>query len=307
MAHYESTRFSRALEVNAIYTIHYFEYFRGYRFKGEAHDFWEFIYADRGALAVRAGDNEFTLRQGQLALHPPGEFHSVATAGSSAANAIVVSFDCVSAELGRLCGHVVNVSMNERALLSGIVNEARSVFANDLGDPGLTRLVRRESGWAFGAEQYILLMLETLLIRLIRRSGPAVSRAPESRHAGGEYFAIAAEYVERNLDSAFSVDTLSGIAGVSPSHLERLCRRATGMSVIQFCRARRIERAKELLREGQLSVTAIAAATGFTSVHYFSRTFKEVVGMSPREYVKSIKSMTDQPAGESETVYILTE
>ena len=58
MAHYESTRFSRALEVNAIYTIHYFEYFRGYRFKGEAHDFWEFIYADRGALAVRAGSGE---------------------------------------------------------------------------------------------------------------------------------------------------------------------------------------------------------------------------------------------------------
>ncbi len=304
MALYESTRFIRALDVNAIYTIHYFEYYRGYRFKGETHDFWEFIYADRGALSVRAGDTEFTLRQGQLALHPPGEFHAVATAGNAAANAIVVSFDCVSEELRLLCGHVINVSMNERPLLSGIVNEARSVFSNDLGDPGLTRLTRRDEGWDFGAEQYILLMLETLLIRLIRRAEPAVSRAPESRHAGAEYFAIAAEYVERNLDSSFSVDTLSEVAGVSPSHLERLCRRATGTSVIQFCRARRIERAKELLREGQLSVTAIAAATGFTSVHYFSRTFKDVVGMSPREYVKSIKSMTDRPGGESAPVYI---
>lgn len=307
MALYESTHFTRALEVNAIYTIHYFEYYRGYRFKGEAHDFWEFIYADRGALTVQAGDAEFTLRQGQLVLHPPGEFHAVATAGNAAANAIVVSFDCVSEELRMLCGHVVNVSMNERALLSGIVNEARSVFANDLGDPGLTRLIRRDAGWDYGAEQYILLMLETLLIRLIRRAGPAVSRAPESRHAGGEYFAMVAEYVERNLDSFFSVDTLSAIAGVSPSHLERLCRRATGMSVIQFCRARRIERAKELLREGQLSITAIAAATGFTSVHYFSRTFKDVVGMAPREYVKSIKSMTDHPGGESVPVYIRPE
>lgn len=304
MALYESTQFIRALDVNAIYTIHYFEYYRGYRFKGETHDFWEFIYADRGALSVRAGDTEFTLRQGQLALHPPGEFHAVATAGNAAANAIVVSFDCVSEELRLLCGHVINVSMNERPLLSGIVNEARSVFSNDLGDPGLTRLTRRDEGWDFGAEQYILLMLETLLIRLIRRAEPAVSRAPESRHAGAEYFAIAAEYVERNLDSSFSVDTLSEVAGVSPSHLERLCRRATGTSVIQFCRARRIERAKELLREGQLSVTAIAAATGFTSVHYFSRTFKDVVGMSPREYVKSIKSMTDRPGGESAPVYI---
>lgn len=307
MALYESTRFSRVLEVNEIYTIHYFEYYRGYRFKGETHDFWEFIYADRGMLSVRAGDAEFTLRQGQLLLHPPGEFHSVATAGNAAANAIVASFECVSDELRLLCGHVINVSMRERTLLSGIVNEARSVFVNDLGDPGFTRLVRREAGWDFGAEQYILLMLETLLIRLIRRAGSSSIRAPESRHTGGEYFAMVAEYVERNLDSLFSVDALSAMAGVSASHLERLCRRATGMSVIQYCRARRIERAREMLREGQLSVTAIAAATGFSSVHYFSRTFKDVVGMSPREYVKSIKSMTDRPGGESAPVYIRSE
>lgn len=307
MAIYEGTFLRRALEVEAIYTIHYFEYYRGYRFRGEAHDFWEFIYADRGVLTVRAGDNEFTLRQGQLVLHPPGEFHAVATAGSAAANAIVVSFGCVSDQLRLLCGHIVNVSINERALLSGIVSEARSVFSNDLGDPGLTRLTRRDTGCDFAAEQYILLMLETLLIRLIRCAEPAVSRAPESRHTGAEYFAIAAEYVERNLDSLFSVGALSEIAGVSPSHLERLCRRATGLSVIQFCRARRIERARELLRERQLSVTAIAAATGFTSVHYFSRTFKEAVGMSPREYVKSVKSMTDRPGGESPPVYIRPE
>ena len=57
-----------------------------------------------------------------------------------------------------------------------------------------------------------------------------------------------------------------------------------------------MERAKELLREGVLTITAVANATGFSSVHYFSRTFKSVVGMSPREYIRSVRSMADRPA-----------
>ena len=46
------------------------------------------------------------------------------------------------------------------------------------------------------------------------------------------------------------------------------------------------------------SFAAIAAATGFSSVHYFSRTFRALVGMSPREYLRSVQSMTVLPPQE---------
>ena len=65
-----------------------------------------------------------------------------------------------------------------------------------------------------------------------------------------------------------------------------------------YCRERRVERARELIREGRMSMTAIAAATGFSSVHYFSRTFRALVGMSPREYLRSVQSMTVLPPQE---------
>lgn len=298
MAGYTGTVMRRVLEVNALYTIHYFEYFKGYSFKGESHDFWEFIYADRGALEVQAGEKRFILQQGQLLFHPPGEFHTVATAGDGVANAIVISFECRADELAVLAGRAITVLTGERQLMSGIVEDARAAFENDLGDPGYTALIRTGGG-DYACEQHILLMLETLLIRLIRRSAAGSSNKPEGRATGAEHFAMAARYIERNLDTAFSLDMLCAEVGISPAHLERLCRRATGMSVIQYCRARRIARARELLREGSMSVTAIAAATGFSSVHYFSRAFKQAVGMSPSDYVRSIKSMTDRPAGET--------
>ena len=100
------------------------------------------------------------------------------------------------------------------------------------------------------------------------------------------------------MDAYLSLEILSACAGVSPAHLERLCRRATGKSVAAYCRERRVERARELIREGRMSMTAIAAATGFSSVHYFSRTFRALVGMSPREYLRSVQSMTVLPPQE---------
>ena len=154
---------------------------------------------------------------------------------------------------------------------------------------------------------YLFRPLELLLIGLIRRDRDAPETPPAAPRRAGEtslapsigaasYFSDAARYVERNLDTSLDLKTVCAVSGVSPAQLERLCRKATGMSFIQFCRARRIRRARELIREGRLNLTAIAAATGFSSIHYFSRTFKSVMGMSPSEYLKSVRSMADKPA-----------
>ena len=139
---YEGTVPEKALDITELYTIHYFEYYQDYRFKGEAHDFWEFIYADRGAVHVNAGENEYTLRQGQLLFHPPGQFHTVATSPGSAANSIVVSFSCASDKLAVLADRVMSVTQLERQLLSDMMTEARNAFANDPGDAAYTKLIR---------------------------------------------------------------------------------------------------------------------------------------------------------------------
>ena len=303
---YEKTVVRDALHVPALYTIHYFEYYHGYRFQGEAHDFWEFLYVDRGELQITAGERSFPLRQGQLILHPPGEFHAVSSLSEQASNAMVASFSCDGDALSRLRTHVFSLDSRERGLLSGILDEARDAFAGTLSDPASQSLVRaRDQG--FAAEQCVRLQLELLLIGLIRRDRDAPETPPAAPRRAGEaslapsigaasYFSDAARYVERNLDTSLDLKTVCAVSGVSPAQLERLCRKATGMSFIQFCRARRIRRARELIREGRLNLTAIAAATGFSSIHYFSRTFKSVMGMSPSEYLKSVRSMADKPA-----------
>lgn len=68
---YEAIRLQRPLAVDDIVSVHYFEYSSNYYFEGECHDFWEFLYVDKGELDVRAGDVVQHLKKGQIIFHKP--------------------------------------------------------------------------------------------------------------------------------------------------------------------------------------------------------------------------------------------
>ena len=57
--------------------------------------------------------------------------------------------------------------------------------------------------------------------------------------------------------------------------------------------ALKIQAARRLIREGRLNFTQIAARLGFQSVHYFSRRFRQATGMSPSEYERSVKMLSE--------------
>ena len=59
----------KPLSVEALYTVHYFEYSGSYAFPGETHDFWEFLYVDKGILRVTAGERTWELSTGQMIFH----------------------------------------------------------------------------------------------------------------------------------------------------------------------------------------------------------------------------------------------
>ena len=58
---YIKTKLKKDIVVDSIITIHYFEYMKDFVFHGESHDFWEFLYVDKGSVLVRAGDDQFRL------------------------------------------------------------------------------------------------------------------------------------------------------------------------------------------------------------------------------------------------------
>jgi len=90
------------------------------------------------------------------------------------------------------------------------------------------------------------------------------------------------------MDRAFAlplnVPALARVALVSPAHFSRQFRATFGETPHRYLQRRRVERAMELLRETDHTVTEICFGVGFSSLGTFSRTFKEVVGEPPSAY-----------------------
>jgi len=140
---YHETQLATLVSVDSLYTIHYFEYYRDYAFDGESHDFWEFLYIDKGEIAATCGGELIELHAGQAVLYRPLEFHALKANGVSAPNTIVISFASRSAALDSLAGRVIPITADARPVIGQILSEARMSFSTDLGDPCYTRLELR--------------------------------------------------------------------------------------------------------------------------------------------------------------------
>ena len=94
----------------------------------------------------------------------------------------------------------------------------------------------------------------------------------------------AKDLVDRAYDQPLDVAALARQAHVSPAHFSRRFKQAFGESPHQYVLSRRVERAQELLRNTDLSVTDICLEVGFRSLGSFSSAFHRVAGMTPTAY-----------------------
>jgi len=90
------------------------------------------------------------------------------------------------------------------------------------------------------------------------------------------------DYIEDNLARTISLGDLAAVVGLSVSHFKVLFREATGLSPHQYLIRRRVERARSLLGEGELSISQIAIETGFAHQSHLARHMHRVIGVSPK-------------------------
>jgi transcriptional regulator GlxA family with amidase domain len=94
----------------------------------------------------------------------------------------------------------------------------------------------------------------------------------------------ARDLMDREYAKPLDVPALARVALMSPGHFSRSFRAAYGETPYNYLMTRRIERAKALLRRGDLTVTEVCFAVGATSLGSFSSRFTELVGESPSSY-----------------------
>ncbi|MGY1617234.1 helix-turn-helix transcriptional regulator [Geodermatophilus sp. SYSU D00691] len=94
----------------------------------------------------------------------------------------------------------------------------------------------------------------------------------------------ARDHIDRCYAEPLDLDVVARVAGVSKFHLVRCFEATYGETPMRYLTRRRIERAQDLLRHANLTVTEVCTGVGFASLGSFSTRFRELVGESPTAY-----------------------
>lgn len=280
-------RFENVLRVTHLANIHYFEFTKQYHTFQDKHGFRELLYVDSGFIHVDGEDYTGPLRAGELLIHRADEIHSLTCPEDEAANVIVVGFSCNAAELDAFSLMPCLLSDIQKRLLTEMIKEGRSVFLPPYDIPN-QRDMKKRKNYPYGADQMIQLKLETLLIDLIRTH--QASDDPGKQEIADEKIQALYHYLNENYKEKLRLSELCFLFGTNKTTLCDRFRSATGETLVSYVNRLRIKEAKRLLRKGTHNLTEIAAMVGFSSVHYFSRTFKQYENQAPSAYIRTIKA-----------------
>jgi AraC family transcriptional regulator len=98
------------------------------------------------------------------------------------------------------------------------------------------------------------------------------------------------DYMEANLEGDITLDRMASIACLSRFHFARVFKQAVGQSPHRYVSARRLERAKALLIQGDRPLVDIALALSFSSQANFTRAFRQATGLAPGQYRRELGS-----------------
>jgi AraC-like DNA-binding protein len=282
------------ISIKEVVTVHYFEFAKDYIYEGESHNFWEFVYVDKGEVEVMSDTNGYKLNQGDIIFHKPNEFHNLWANGKVAPNLIVISFISLSKSMNFFENKILSVGDIEKQLLAKIIKEAGNAFSTPLNTSALKKLEKRESA-PFGCEQLLRLYLETFLINLIRKDSSItkevrLSPAVKERSDDDNTKRII-NFLQNNIYCNITFEDVCKFARMSRTTLKMTFKGSLGLGVMEYYKLLKIEEAKRLIREEELNFTQVADKLEYSSIHYFSKQFKKVTGMTPSEYVGSVKGI----------------
>lgn len=289
---YTGVKINELIDINELFSVHYFEFSKDYSFVGEKHNFWEFVYVDKGEIVATANNKDILLEHGKIIFHMPNEWHTLKANGSTAPNIVIVSFSSNSPAMKFFENKIMAVGQVQKSLISKIIVEFSNAFTTPLNDIYANGFQRQKQP-VFGAEQLLKTYLTELLILFIRDNDidPYSLSKINSINSTLEYIL---SYMNSQIGQKLTLSKLCSYTGMSRASLCALFSNNTGNGPIEYFIHQKIELAKKYLREDNYNITQISYILGYSTVHYFSRQFKKITGMTPSQYTNSVKAIVNK-------------
>jgi len=258
------------MRVESLFTLFYQEREKGFFFAGESHPMLELTYVDQGSFHSVVDGQDILLQQGDMMLYGPGQWHMQYADIGVAPRFVTVSFTVAGEEPADL--------YNRK-------------FASPQKAIGLLQQIMREHEQENRDADDSILSLLTLLLVALRRETTVSAKPQLSNSANNENEIIRAaqQFISTHVQEKLSVPMVSKGVDVSPSYLTALFHKHLQISPGEYIRRIKLQQSKQMIREGNLNFTEIAAALQYSTVHHFSRQFKEKFGLTPTEYARSVR------------------
>ena len=265
-------RLRRQIQVSSIYTFFYQEKEKGFTFPGEAHGPLELTYVDKGALHSVADGKDILLEQGDLVIYGPDQWHMQYADVDMSPSFITITFD--------LAGEYPQALVNRKFTIP------------QSAVPALQRMLRELDRMDDFSSDLVICMLQILLLELLREQiSPAGTklRTTNAVNSENEIIRRAQQFISEHVREKLTVPLVARHVDVSPSYLTALFRKNLQISPGEYVRRIKLQESKQMIREDNMNFTEIAAALQYSTVHHFSRQFKDKFGITPTEYAKSVR------------------
>ncbi|QIB65437.1 AraC family transcriptional regulator [Kineobactrum salinum] len=251
----------------------YYPHARGHRMRRPRHDDNLLLYCVDGRGRLRLGEQRHDIGGGDLMLLPQGLAHSYAASREQPWSLYWVHFQGVSS---RIFMEYLGYRPGKAVVHAGIAPPLIAGFHSLLA---VTKTGYSSSAFINAANQCRHLFTQFVL---------ETNRQRATHPAGMDLEAIQ-NTMQENIHRTLELEELAAIAHLSKYHFSNRYKALTGYSPIKHFLHMKIEYACQLLDSSELSVKAIADAVGYDDALYFSRLFRQTMGLSPRAYRSSVR------------------
>ena len=268
----DSVRVDHQIRVEGLYTFFYQEREQGFLFAGESHPMPELTYVDQGELHSVADGQDILLKQGDIAIFGPNQWHMHYADIGVAPRYVTITFDLEGVDITPLLNRKFAAPQQAVTLIQQMLREQERMdeFSSDM----------------------IISQLSLLMLTLLREAAApsgAKLRTSNAIHSENEIIRQAQQYISTHIRQKLSVPLVAKQVDVSPSYLTALFHKNLQISPGEYIRRTKLQESKQMIRENNLNFTEIAAELQYSTVHHFSRQFKEKFGITPTEYAKSVR------------------
>ena len=250
----------------------------GYHFKGEKHNYFELTYVDRGTLFTTVEGKRYELKEKELMIYGPGQFHTQDIPEGCSCSYVTIIFDMETVVYDEESTHY-------ELLLNKVFGYDKKIYTL------IKTFVTESTSQIPYMNSLMLCLLQETIIRLLqsefigKKNDRPVTGARQ--HYQDELLEKILAYIDETIYEPLSIAELCQKFSMSRSSLQILFKENMDISPKKYINEMKLEKSRQMICENKYTISEIALMLGFNSIHYFSRAFTQKYHMAPSEYSKT--------------------